>query len=369
VIASDEGRRRAAVEACRRAGLETASGDVLAALGDLERAAPRDAVVLDLDGWRDEGLDLIERFERGATPVIAVVAEGDAAVARTAVLRGASDFVSGAAGLAELATRVETAVRERRETRRRDAREGELRKELETERRLKALGWIAATTAHDLNNLLTIILAAVDILSLDPLPVSAPHRENVQRIKLAAERAAEMTNAILEFVKAGERGPAAPLVLDDAIRRSLGLLRRVAGGAISLETELKASHLRIAADAAGLDQVLLNLIVNARDAMSQGGTIRIETSEVHETEGAGEGTKSEVFVALRVRDTGVGMSPQVMARLFEWGFTTKREKGTGIGLPLVHAIVEEHHGRIRVESQPGRHTCFTILLPVVASGS
>ena len=157
-------------------------------------------------------------------------------------------------------------------------------------------------------------------------------------------------------MKRGNSSEHGPISIDEVVRRSLDLIRVLAGKPITVEAALRSPELRVLGNSAQIEQVILNLVVNARNALPQGGVVRIETDEIV------EGDKHRL--ALRVRDNGVGMTDETRSRLFEWGFTSRPEAGTGLGLALTRAIVEEHGGEIRVESMPGQLTTFTILFPV-----
>jgi len=232
------------------------------------------------------------------------------------------------------------------------------RRRLETELRqtqkMEAIGRLAGGVAHDFNNLLTIINGVGDDL-LEALPPDSPLREDVATIVDAGQRAASLTAQLLAF---GRRAIVKPTVIDlnETVRRLSRLFGRVLGEDIALEVVLAAESVRVDADQAQIDQVVMNLVLNARDAMPDGGTIRIETESVR-------GSGGEPLARLRVADTGEGMPESVRERVFEPFFTTKAGRGAGLGLATVYAIVEEARGSVRVESTPGLGTTFSVELP------
>ena len=223
--------------------------------------------------------------------------------------------------------------------------------------KMEAIGRLAGGIAHDFNNLLTGIRGYAELLT-QQLATDAPARDAAQHILRAALRAAALTGQLLAFTR---RQPtrATVLVLDDEVRQLAALLRRIIGGDVALELDLGAAGARVRADAGQLEQVILNLAVNARDAMPRGGQLTIATALVAGPDGRGA-------VRLSLVDTGAGMTEEVRTRMFEPFYTTKEVgRGTGLGLSIVYGIVEQAGGTIRVESEPGRGTRFHIVLPLV----
>jgi signal transduction histidine kinase len=219
--------------------------------------------------------------------------------------------------------------------------------------RLEALGRLTGGVAHDFNNVLQVIRMCGESLMVELDPRS-PHRQQAAEIVLATERASGLTARLLAHVR--ER-PAAPVDCDlnENILRTAGTLRRIIGEDIRIETELDPGAGTIRADATQLEHALLNLGVNARDAMPRGGTIRI-TTVVRTKSG-------ERWTELAMRDEGVGMDIATRGRIFEPFFTTKNEgAGTGLGLALVKSFVDELGGRIEVDSMAGMGTTFRIFL-------
>jgi CheY-like chemotaxis protein len=218
---------------------------------------------------------------------------------------------------------------------------------------LELIGQLAGGVAHDFNNLLAVILGQAGLLLNEAL--AEPQRKRVESIHHAGERAMELTRKLLAFSR---RQLIEPRVFDlNALILDLAkMLRRLIREDIELVTRFGADRATIRADPGQIEQAIINLAINARDAIPQGGTLTIETAAT----GAGE------FVLLTITDTGTGMSEEVKAHLFEPFFTTKEPgKGTGLGLATVHGIIKQSGGEIACESDVGRGTTFTIFLPRV----
>ncbi len=229
-----------------------------------------------------------------------------------------------------------------------------LEEELRQAQKMEAVGRLAGGVAHDFNNLLTAILGYCQ-LALERLTPDHPVRPDIQEIVKAGERASDLTSQLLAF---GRRQMLQPRVLDlNAVVRDLTrLLGRLLGPAVRLESRLGAARPWVRADSGQLEQILVNLSLNARDAMPGGGTLTIETAD------------AEGRVALLVADTGTGMDPDTLARAFEPFFTTKeRGRGTGLGLSTVYGIVKQSGGDIAVASAAGAGTTFRIILPAVGA--
>jgi two-component system cell cycle sensor histidine kinase/response regulator CckA len=230
--------------------------------------------------------------------------------------------------------------------------------------RLESVGRLAGGIAHDFNNLLTVINGYSEMVLAD-LPAGASTRDSILQIREAGERAAGLTRQLLAFSRQQVIEPAV-LDINAVINDTLKLLRRLIGEDVNLVTRLDPDLGHVVADAGQLQQIIMNLAVNARDAMPGGGTLLIETSNTafDETYLA---THPEVrlgsHVMLAVTDTGVGMTPEVQAKIFEPFFTTKDiGKGTGLGLATVYGMVKQSGGWIWVYSEPGRGTTFKVYL-------
>jgi two-component system, cell cycle sensor histidine kinase and response regulator CckA len=242
----------------------------------------------------------------------------------------------------------------------------QLEAELLQSQRMEAIGRLAGGIAHDFNNLLTAILGFSHAV-LEDLPPEDGRRDDLVDIVTAAERAADLTRQLLAFSRRQVLQPRV-LSLNDTIRSLERLLRRVIGEDIQLEARLDPRLLRVKADAGQLEQVIVNLAVNAREAMPRGGRLTLETRNLRfisvPSAVRSHGPMTD-YVSLRVTDTGQGMDAEVAARVFEPFFTTK-EQGTGLGLSTVYGIVKQTGGDIDVFSTPGRGTTFTVYLPATA---
>ncbi len=231
--------------------------------------------------------------------------------------------------------------------------------------KMDAIGRLAGGVAHDFNNLLTIIHGRCEILLRRLEPGSKPHQD-LDLIQRTAHRAAALTKQLLAFSRQQVLQPRV-LRLNAAVGESVSMLQRLIGEHITLTTVPGARRDRVKADPTQLEQVLMNLAINARDAMPQGGRLTIETADVdvdesfaREHPGAGTGP----HVRLSVQDDGIGMSAEIQARIFEPFFTTKdKGRGTGLGLSMVYGIVKQHGGYVGVRSEEGGGTTFEIYLP------
>ncbi len=224
--------------------------------------------------------------------------------------------------------------------------------------KLESIGRLAGGVAHDFNNLLTAILggadAAADALSRGTMPAI----EDVEAIRTAGERARDVTRQLLSFARRHPTDPV-PLDLREVLRENERMLRRLLPETIAIETALPPAIPRVMADPGQVQQVIVNLAVNARDAMPRGGTLSFELVDRPAASAA-----SRREVRLVVRDTGEGMTDEVRAHAFEPFFTTRPQgQGTGLGLATVYGIVTQCDGRIALESAPGRGTTVTIDLP------
>jgi PAS domain S-box-containing protein len=228
--------------------------------------------------------------------------------------------------------------------------------------KIEAVGRLAGGIAHDFNNLLTVILSYTDLLQ-DEMPPGDTHRGDVDEISKAALRAASLTQQLLAFGKK-QRLDRKVLVLDDLLRNIGCMLERVLGPTVSLAWELDAPALTVNADPGSLEQVVMNLAINARDAMPEGGVLTIATSRVELAEQAQPSLPAGAYVRLSIADSGAGMTADTMARVFEPFFTTKEAKGTGLGLAMVLGIIEQSGGSVRVDSVIGKGTIFDVYLPI-----
>jgi CheY-like chemotaxis protein len=220
---------------------------------------------------------------------------------------------------------------------------------------MEAVGRLAGGVAHDFNNLLTVINGYADVL-LDQLTESSPEHADLAMIREAGDRAAALTAQLLAFSRRTIIAPTA-LNLNSLVERIVKMCKRLIGENITLVTQLEPALSSAMADAGQIEQVVMNLVVNARDAMPCGGQLAIATSNV--------ATGTGRYVCLSVSDTGEGMTDEIRARVFEPFFTTKPQgKGSGLGLATAYGIVEQANGQIRVDSTPGQGSSFRMILPV-----
>ncbi len=227
----------------------------------------------------------------------------------------------------------------------------ELEARLRQSQKMEAIGQLSGGIAHDFNNIITIIQGNISMIqntALEP----ADARECASQIARAAERAAGLTRQLLTFARKQQMQPI-QLDLNETVAQITRMLQRILGEDITLRTEYAPALPLIHADIGMIEQIILNLAVNARDAMSGGGKLTLRTSSRENT------------VRLQVTDNGCGISPELLPRIFEPFFTTKEVgKGTGLGLATVYGIVQQHHGKIDVQSEPGKGTTFTVSFPV-----
>ena len=228
--------------------------------------------------------------------------------------------------------------------------------------KMESVGRMAGGIAHDFNNLLTVINGQGDI-ALRKMDKDDPLREAVAAMREAGSQAAQLTTQLLAFSRRQDIAPS-PLDLNELVRATESLLRRLLGGGIEFVAKLEPSLGRAMADRGQLQQVLVNMAVNARDAMPKGGTLTMETANATLERNPAEALAPGPYVLLTVSDSGTGMDEDTRSHIFEPFFTTKSEgRGTGLGLATAYAVVKQCGGDIEVRSEPGHGTQFRIRLP------
>ena len=267
--------------------------------------------------------------------------------------QGAYDYL-----LKDRMARLGTAVRQAIENKR-------LREQLRQAQKMETVGQLAGGIAHDFNNVLTVIHGYTQTLITEELP-RAEALAFLQQILQASERAGHLTRQLLTFSRKRVM-QLKTIEIREVVTGVSSMLQRVIGEDVELCVECSQDRLAVCADTGMIEQVLMNLAVNARDAMPAGGRLAIATSKTKVDEAYVSDhpqARQGVFVLLRVSDTGCGIPPEILSRVFELFFTTKAPgKGTGLGLATVLSIAEQHHGWIDVESEVGRGTTFTLYLP------
>jgi two-component system, cell cycle sensor histidine kinase and response regulator CckA len=243
----------------------------------------------------------------------------------------------------------------------------QLEQQLRQAQKMEAIGRLAGGIAHDFNNLLTAIGGYTRLL-VDSFEPDDPRREDAEQIRIATERAATLTGQLLAFSRGG-MAQAARLDLNAVVAEIEPLLRRTIGEQISVETAFRATVPWVMADRSQLEQMLVSLALNARDAMPDGGTLRIETEDLEARAAWRQGLDTQAHVQLIVSDTGVGIADDVRDQVFEPFFSREGKRGSGLGLATVYATVRQAGGRIRLASEPGRGSVFRILLPVASEAT
>ena len=241
--------------------------------------------------------------------------------------------------------------------------------QLRQAQKMDAVGRLAGGIAHDFNNILTAIISYADLV-LSEVPETSPIHADLVEIRTAGERAAALTRQLLAFSR--QQSLEIRVVnVDEVVAGMARMLQRLIDARVALVIEPGSDTPRVMADRAQLEQVLLNLAVNARDAMPEGGTLTMRTGRAeYDAEAAEEhpGLRPGTYARISVEDTGRGISPEVLQRIFEPFFTTKPAgEGTGLGLSVVYGIVKQSGGYVMVDSEPGAGTTFTILLPALST--
>jgi nitrogen-specific signal transduction histidine kinase len=241
-----------------------------------------------------------------------------------------------------------------------------LEQQLRESQKREAIGQLAGGIAHDFNNILSAIVGYGGMMQMKMSPDDA-NRLNVEQILVAADRAANLTHSLLAFSRKQIINPK-PINLNDIISKAEKLLSRLIREDVELRTQTANRDLTVWADSLQIEQVLMNLATNARDAMPTGGQLILKTEEIDlndELMMQGGILRPGRYALLTVTDTGSGMDEETLEKIFEPFFTTKEVgKGTGLGLAMVYGIIKQHNGYILASSQPGKGTTFSIYLPL-----
>jgi len=322
------------------------------------QAARPQCVLVDFRLPDRSGSEILGELLAEDVPVIMLTGQGNEVVAADAMKRGAHDYLVKDRLTSDSLRRAIQHAIERRA----------LERQVQAAQRMEAVGRLAGGVAHDFNNFLTVIQGYVGIL-MEQFPQGEAVREDLTAIREAAESAAQLTSQLLAFSR---RQPQELRVLDvNAVVRDLDrMLRRVIGEDIDLVARLADELALVRTDVTQMEQVLLNLVVNARDAMPRGGKITLETAnvELDTVYGLAKGVTIPPgrYVMIAVTDTGVGIPAAVQERIFEPFFTTKeRGRGTGLGLATTYGIVKQSGGYIWVYSEVGEGATFKVYLPRV----
>ncbi len=341
-------------EAMRHA-LERAEWDVVIS----DYSLPRFSGPAALEVLRQSGMDL---------PFIMTSGTIGEETAVEALRAGAHDFMLKS-NLARLVPAIERAMRDAEQRRAHRKAEEELRsmeEQMRHAQKMEAIGRLAGGVAHDFNNILTAILATAD-LALETPGLEPELRADLESIRESGKRAAAITRQLLLFSRKQMVQPR-PVDLNEVVERMEPMLGRLLPARIALGIQ-RGAHGVVEADPTHIEQVLLNLVVNAGDAMPDGGTVTITTADMEVpalTTYDGDTLAPGRYVVLRVRDTGVGMTDEIRSRIFEPFFTTKEPgRGTGLGLATVYGIVQQAHGHVFVHSRAGEGALFEIVFPRV----
>jgi DNA-binding NtrC family response regulator/anti-sigma regulatory factor (Ser/Thr protein kinase) len=360
LVEDDDGHRELACRAFR--AIRTWSVDLAESVSDAReriREEPPDLVISDLRLPDGRGIDLVVGDEDVPDyPVVIMTSHGDESCAVEAIKAGAFDYVVKSDRVfADMPRVAERALREWRHIVEKERIQEELRqreRELKHAQKMEALGRLAGGVAHDFNNVLMGILSCADV-ALSRLQPDSEARPFVEEAKRAALGGSSIARGLLTFSRM-EDSELLPIEVDVALEATREMLRLLVGTDVVLNFDLASEHAWVRAGRGEIEQAILNLAINARDAMPEGGTLTISTEVV----------SGDPQVQIRIADTGVGMDEATLARALEPFFTTKEHgKGTGLGLSSVYGMVERWGGTLTLESEPRAGTTVRIRLPLV----
>jgi signal transduction histidine kinase len=308
------------------------------------------------------GTELLKtiRARSSALPVIMVTDTGNEEIAAEAMKEGLNDYV-----LKKHLRRLPFAIQDCLER-------VQLQAQMRQAQKLESLGLLVSGITHDFNNLLTAIIGFAQLGITRTKRDASPFHEYFQQIHRSAEQGAHMTQQLLAFARGTPMEPKY-LNLNEQIHTLLKLLQTLLGSSVKIDFHAAPNLSHIYADKTQIEQILVNLCLNARDAMPMGGNLELMTEQIDIAPGSQHSTphlQPGTHVLMRVKDSGIGMDEQTQARLFEPFFTTKEVgKGTGLGLAVVYGIVKQHQGVIRVQSRPGQGSTFYLYFPAVTPGA
>ena len=325
-----------------------------------------DVVLLDLFLSDSHGLETFKRFHTQVSwvPVIVLSDFYDEVVANQVVRDGAQDFLVKSDLTSNLLVR---SIRYAVERKRIEDEKDKIQNQLLQAQKMEAIGILTGGIAHDFNNLITAVRGCAD-MALQNLDESNPLYREIKEIQLASQKATGLTRQMLIFSR---KHPVKFefLNLNHLVEDMLKMLHHMIGEDIEIHTNLEPDLWTITADQSTLEQIIMNLTVNARDAMPDGGKLIIRTDNIELNEEmcrAMPESKPGIYVRLTITDTGTGMDEKTLQRIYEPFFSTKgRGKGTGLGLSVVYGIVKEHKGWISIESRLGQGTTFEIFTPAI----
>ena len=346
----------------RRHGYEPVSQRIETG-SEMEEALPRkwDLVISDYSLPHFDPLSALKILQQQDLDIPCIVVSGsvDETTILNAMKAGAADYLMKD-NLMRLGPAVDRELREaasRRERRR-------LEEQVRHAQKMEAIGRLAGGVAHDFNNLLTVITGYSELLLGGSVALPESVRTGLEEIKKAADRGGSLTRQLLIFSRK-QKLSLKSVNLNDLVANMEKMLGRLIGEDISLFTRLQPDLGLVRADVGQFEQVVMNMVVNARDAMPDGGKLTIETSNVS-LQTQQPDLKPGPHVLMAISDTGIGMTPETQSHIFEPFFTTKESgKGTGLGLATAYGIVKQSNGGIRVYSEPGQGTTFRIYLPRV----
>lgn len=328
----------------------------------LARSWQPGTIVLDLQMPEMDGYETIRQLKRDSAtafiPIIIITAADVAAQDRIKALElGADAFLQKPISSLELVTHIKVMLRIKKAEER-----------LRHSQKLEAIGILAGGIAHDFNNILTVIRGYSTMLLMQTPPEN-PQHESLQMIVDSVKRATSMTQSLLTFSRKQETSPI-KAELCSLVSSFEKFIKRIIGDNITLSFSCEQQTLSASVDRSMIEQMLMNLAINARDAMPQGGLLKIAASNANlsDSEAASLELPSGQYIRLTVADGGCGIPKDVLPKIFDPFFTTKEiGKGSGLGLSIVYGIVRQHGGTIQVDSTPGSGTVFTIFLPASAA--